>query len=340
MRRARAHTMKTISTQSFSCAFTLCLVHRNLVSVRKTIFVFEKFHSRVFRVRKTKEYRIRPWKVRTMASTDTLQCPLCSQPNFPSIDSLRSSLINVTNRPLICPICNEIQMGLDKLTIHLLSHTVKSSSFVDPCASVPSIHPNVIVAPTSPVTVSGGSIMMDPVEKSTQTFASEVPDCQFCGCTFRSAELRRMHMQLVHELIIDKPASGNDSARFQCTQCPKRFKMEGSLHLHCRMVHGKLSAGVRRMEKRLPIAHKQTKSTAISSGRTTDELPNLKFDGDDSNSGKECSAPATNAIGDEKTFDCTTCSKKFTTKYFLKKHKRLHTGVTQQNASTFFVANC
>lgn len=270
----------------------------------------------------------------TMASASTVQCPLCIQPTFVSIDSLRSSLISVTNRPLMCPICSKIQMGLDKLTIHLMSHTIESSAFVDTCADVSPIHFEAVVTSKSPPNDSRGISLYrrETVSKSspcvaTHTFVGEVPDCQFCGCTFRTAELRRMHMQLVHELFIDTPATSNDSAHFQCVQCPKRFKMEGSLHLHCRMVHGKLSAGVRRMEKHLPNIQKHTKTNAAIA---SDELSNLKPDADDSNSSKEWSAGATNGNSDEKTFECTTCSKSFTTKYFLKKHKRLHTGVKRR----------
>lgn len=53
-----------------------------------------------------------------------LPCPLCCQPNFPTVDSLRISLVSVTSRPLVCPICSQLQMGLDKLTIHLFSHSL------------------------------------------------------------------------------------------------------------------------------------------------------------------------------------------------------------------------
>ncbi|XP_076383985.1 uncharacterized protein LOC117226663 isoform X1 [Megalopta genalis] len=53
-----------------------------------------------------------------------LACPLCSQPGFLTLDALRTGLISVATRPLSCPVCNEILLGIDKLTIHLFSHTI------------------------------------------------------------------------------------------------------------------------------------------------------------------------------------------------------------------------
>ncbi|XP_073819356.1 uncharacterized protein [Musca autumnalis] len=50
-------------------------------------------------------------------------CPLCHRTSFSSIDALRCSLIKAANGPLACPICHELFLGLDKLTIHLFSHT-------------------------------------------------------------------------------------------------------------------------------------------------------------------------------------------------------------------------
>ncbi|CAB0034754.1 unnamed protein product [Trichogramma brassicae] len=56
-----------------------------------------------------------------------LACPLCSQPGFNTLDSLRAGLVSVATRALACPVCNEILMGIDKLTIHLFGHTIYSS---------------------------------------------------------------------------------------------------------------------------------------------------------------------------------------------------------------------
>lgn len=40
----------------------------------------------------------------------------------------------------------------------------------------------------------------------------------------------------------------------------------------------------------------------------------------------ECKTITTQPQSDKKQWECDICSKSFTTKYFLKKHKRLHTG--------------
>lgn len=53
-----------------------------------------------------------------------IACPLCSQPGFSDVNSLWLTLIRATTRQLTCPICQEILCGLDKLTIHLVSHSL------------------------------------------------------------------------------------------------------------------------------------------------------------------------------------------------------------------------
>lgn len=50
-------------------------------------------------------------------------CPLCCQPGFNTSDALCSALISASTRKLFCPVCNEMLIGLDKLTIHLFGHT-------------------------------------------------------------------------------------------------------------------------------------------------------------------------------------------------------------------------
>ncbi|XP_031833594.1 uncharacterized protein LOC116427416 [Nomia melanderi] len=72
-----------------------------------------------------------------------LACPLCSQPGFLTLDALRTGLISVATRPLSCPVCNEILLGIDKLTIHLFSHTINvhSNNTTEPIK-----HPNTLIS--------------------------------------------------------------------------------------------------------------------------------------------------------------------------------------------------
>lgn len=58
-------------------------------------------------------------------SSSFLTCPLCSQPGFQTLDSLRYGLISAATRQVVCPVCHDILFGLDKFTIHLFSHSVQ-----------------------------------------------------------------------------------------------------------------------------------------------------------------------------------------------------------------------
>ncbi|PSN54375.1 hypothetical protein C0J52_11317 [Blattella germanica] len=54
-----------------------------------------------------------------------LTCPLCSQPGFQTLDSLRRGLISAATRQVVCPVCHDVLFGLDKFTIHLFCHSVE-----------------------------------------------------------------------------------------------------------------------------------------------------------------------------------------------------------------------
>jgi len=58
-------------------------------------------------------------------SSSFLTCPLCSQPGFQTLDSLRYGLISAATRQVVCPVCHDILFGLDKFTIHLFSHSIQ-----------------------------------------------------------------------------------------------------------------------------------------------------------------------------------------------------------------------
>lgn len=55
-------------------------------------------------------------------------CPLCSQPGFQNLDALRTGLVSVSTRPLECPVCSEVLLGIEKLTIHLFGHTISQNN--------------------------------------------------------------------------------------------------------------------------------------------------------------------------------------------------------------------
>lgn len=353
-----------------------------------------------------------------------LPCPLCCQPNFSSVDSLRTSLISVTNRPLMCPICNDIVLGLDKLTIHLFSHTllplrselslqsiepvisknveasslpaivatplflkIETDSDPVPCAeevtmAKPSVQPPVDAKVTESLKVVRRRRPKNPVQtspnlngdQSNGTGAQLIADtaeqqqhqqqaqCYICGYTFRTKELQRMHLRLVHEIVtIDAVNTADDNMngggsgsspplinfnRFHCEYCAKYFKMKGSLRLHLRVVHGVYGVAAKAVMNQKSMETGGDKLMLVAqpvASLASAERIN-QYETVDQGTFDCCAAIAaglnnslTNiAVGlesgenpassDAKQWECDTCAKSFTTKYFLKKHKRLHTG--------------
>lgn len=205
-----------------------------------------------------------------------LSCPLCCQSYFSSVDLLRTSLISIINRPLICPICSHVQNSLDDLATHLIQHievpsqidcsevrdvsnvihnininntTECESSVVNSFDAVRKCDGNMtekMATASSPVSVHELELRESPrlnahIDQMVESFF-----CNLCDGSFRSQELQQMHMQLVHEINIRPSNEDSELANahaisptmHQCNLCPKRFKMIGSLRLHVRMVHG------------------------------------------------------------------------------------------------------
>uniref|UniRef100_A0A182T732 C2H2-type domain-containing protein n=1 Tax=Anopheles maculatus TaxID=74869 RepID=A0A182T732_9DIPT len=200
--------------------------------------------------------------------TKSLSCILCGQPNFPSIDALRVSLLKVTARPLKCPICGDELLGLDKLTIHLFGHslledqqaTEQTPPSVQPCATDGSVRENSntsfaassfktlrkvrkkATVETEVKHLNGGdgnrAGKVSPAFENSQ-YASNANHCAECDVAFRNAALLKMHREVFHDTnnMAGTVRDGAFDKRFHCHICPKEFKMKGSLKIHMRVVH-------------------------------------------------------------------------------------------------------
>lgn len=346
-----------------------------------------------------------------------MSCPLCCQSI--SVDLLRTSLISVNNRPLICPICGDVQRSLDNLAAHLTQHievpsqighteqhdvnnvihniNINNTTAVDESVIVSN---NVkqkcdenmtqkLDAPSSLLPVSVHTLESHKQSTRINATIEEIVQpfiCNLCECSFRSQELKQMHMQLVHEINIRPSNSGSklinaraisSSQLLQCNLCPKRFKMIGSLRLHVRMVHGvshvpqkvctpnmQLIGGMASMDLMAatgnehvmetgdPIAstsasHVNSTNRSIVHANLSDYYSNygqndISFgtnsgtsgnssggeqkDNEEPTNGNNNSTEMSIVNADDRIHKCDICNKCFTTKYFLKKHKRLHTG--------------
>lgn len=278
-----------------------------------------------------------------------LPCPICSHTGvFDSVQSLRDRLISVSTNKILCPVCQDEICGLDKLTIHLFTHvkliTKKESAVQSETSDAKSIPesqctnktqqkrakpstsknktPSTANAPvkfvkifpklpvisvnTLPVIdisrgqpieecMQAGSSIYVPRVKTETSLTQTNTTCNVCGLQFVDANILRMHRCLIHN--IDDNSNIN-STRYHCHLCPKNFKMRGSLMVHLRVAH--YGFGSCNSEANAEKGKEEKSST--------DDKP-IFFDKNDT-----------------KQWQCDVCRKCFTTKYFLKKHKRLHTG--------------
>ena len=275
-----------------------------------------------------------------------LSCPICLKPNFEGVDVLRSSLIRAATAHISCPLCNELLVGLDKLTIHLFSHvtsTIAQENLPETVNLIQSkenehhrMEPNVRIdqntlvsnqveenecqvlvekdawnsepkEKTESVCIEGGSFIYEDNEKRNCL------KCDICNFCFWDENILEMHQKLLHQTQTDEVTG---ISNYHCHLCSKKFKMRGSLMVHLRVAH-------------------------YGFGRTEACHSNCAKKGDDSQQGTvdkktenvrristqlTMDPHKTPRSQDNKQWECDVCSKLFTTKYFLKKHKRLHTG--------------
>lgn len=110
-------------------------------------------------------------------SSPLLTCPLCSQPGFQTLDSLRFGLISAATRQVVCPVCHDILFGLDKFTIHLFSHSVQQQHQAG-SSSVP-VPMSSFSSPTAP-------------PKQQRSSPSQTNDLLVCAKTDFNTEVNNM----------------------------------------------------------------------------------------------------------------------------------------------------
>jgi len=113
-------------------------------------------------------------------SSSFLTCPLCSQPGFQTLDSLRYGLISAATRQVVCPVCHDILFGLDKFTIHLFSHSIQCQQEAN-SGSVPIEIPS-FRNPTAPLNQQSSSptLTNSLLVYSKTNFNSNVKDMKEC----------------------------------------------------------------------------------------------------------------------------------------------------------------
>jgi KRAB domain-containing zinc finger protein len=276
-----------------------------------------------------------------------LTCPLCCLSNFPNIETFKLNLIKVNSKPIKCPLCSEILLGLDKLTIHLFGHSIPSDEKFIETPPVPP--PKVVKKEPKPKQNRSKTVKVSsPLRPSDDKFR-----CEICGFVFVDENLLNLHLSLVHNFTPEDEqnvqSSKTEIKKFQCHLCSKVFKMKGALRIHVRVAHMRFHD---QNKKQINIAdylknqrstidqctiktemlslhdaqpyspeYYQQKSPSIASSPASYIVPSPQGS---MNGDKEKKAADKSA----KVFECNECKKSFTTKYFLKKHKRLHTGMS------------
>uniref|UniRef100_A0A6P7GMU9 Zinc finger protein 567-like n=1 Tax=Diabrotica virgifera virgifera TaxID=50390 RepID=A0A6P7GMU9_DIAVI len=226
-----------------------------------------------------------------------LPCPVCCNPHFGDVDALRTTLVRVATNLVSCPVCAETLLGLDKLTIHLFSHISNHTQ------SRPDIE----------------EVLQQEIDTKIETEANNVPEepvhCDICNFSFTDQHILDIHQKLLHQT---PPDVKTGTYSYHCHLCSKKFKMRGSLMVHLRVAH----YGFIRKESAEQIEQHTKKKEENANGEEFIEAVSEK---------------SAQKFQDNKQWECDVCSKLFTTKYFLKKHKRLHTGKSFRQRVSYLV---
>lgn len=288
-----------------------------------------------------------------------LSCPVCLKPHFQGVDALRTSLISVATTHISCPVCNNLFLGLDKLTIHLFSHISNNNKVVQDNQSRMNINneiqienrKNGALVQESNVFNNSNVESINAVQDVEMSSTEEKKDsstennsvvCDICNFHFSDETILDLHQKLLHQTSPDKKTG---KYNYHCHLCSKQFKMRGSLMVHLRVAHfgfvqsnyknkkaDKSTNGSDLQEQLQPIEQDMQsictetqqlindQNKAVASTQQTQSLMHLE-------KRKILNGFSISKTQDNnKQWECEICLKLFTTKYFLKKHKRLHTG--------------
>lgn len=198
-------------------------------------------------------------------------------------------------------------MGLDKLTIHLFSHVTQQNVAAN----------DVQMAQQEPEGIPPREEGQLVTESQNEVKENEkCIYCDICNFCFNDESILEMHQKLLHQTAPDQ--AGNCS--YHCHLCSKKFKMRGSLMVHLRVAHYGFGHNNGHGGREDDVEAEQTEIGSSGGGQSNKTVIACGSKDKVQNCGSG------GKVQDNKQWECEVCSKMFTTKYFLKKHKRLHTG--------------